>query len=100
MTPNEAMKRYPHIVAHIICHSLGYATPRCAAQILADHINGRPNFCEWIACCYHGVPKGAVEGAIRGRHSHKGFMARFSHALALVRQAIEQNREPIFASWM
>lgn len=93
------MARYPRITAHVICHSLGYATPSCAARILMDAKEGRENWCEWIFSCYGRDPKPAVRQAIHGRHGHRGYMAHYPQALAIVRRAIDTGREPEFASW-
>jgi len=93
------MAKYPRITAHIIAESLGYATPSCAAGILRDAIQGKENYCEWIYSCYSADPKRAVQNAIKNRHYHKGFMAEYKLALALVKRAIEKNEEPLFASW-
>jgi len=98
-TTKEIMKKYPSITAHIISESLGYATPSCAATILKDARDGKPNYCEWICCCYGGDPMKALQNAIRNRHHHEGFMAEYKLALALVKRAIEKNEEPEFASW-
>ena len=95
----ETMKRYPRITAHIIAESLGYATPSRAASILRDAREGRKNYCEWIYSCYGGDPLPAVKNAIRNRHYHKGYMAEYRLAYALVRRAIETDEEPEFASW-
>jgi len=96
---NQIMQSYPRITAHIICASLGYATPSCAAGILKTLIEGKKNYCEWIYCCHAGNPKPAVERAIRGRHSHHGFMSDYTLAKALVDENIKSGNEPIFASW-
>jgi len=94
------MERYPRVTAHIISESLGYATPGRAAQIGLDGINGEKNYSEWIACCYEGDARKALEDAIRNRHYHEGFMCWYrSRALPLVRRAIEEEKEPVFASW-
>ena len=95
----EIMQRYPRTTAHIIAESLGYATPSCAANILRDARNGKNNYCEWIYSCYGGDPSKAVKNAIRNRHQHRGFMAEYKLALALVKKALESDDEPIFASW-
>lgn len=47
-TVEDYMRVYPRITAHIICHSLGYATPTKAAMILKDAYERRENWCEWI----------------------------------------------------
>jgi len=95
----ETMKRYPRLTAHIIAESLEYATPSCAARILKDAREGRKNYCEWIYSCYGSDPMPAVKDAIRNRHYHKGYMAEYRLAYALVRRAIETDEEPEFASW-
>jgi hypothetical protein len=99
LSVKEVMKKYPRITAHVIAESLGYATPSCAAGILRDAIEGRENYCEWIYSCYGKDPKKAVRDAIKRRHYHKGFMAEYKTALALVKRAIETGEEPLFASW-
>jgi hypothetical protein len=96
----EFMKRYPRITAHIISESLGYATPTTAARIGLDGMNGNPNYCEWIYSCYGKDAREALNRAIQNRHYHKGFMSWYKEkALPLVRYAIENEEEPLFASW-
>lgn len=99
LSPREIMKKYPRITAHIIAESLGYATPSCAARILKDAREGRQNYCEWIYSCYTSDPFGAVQNSIRNRHYHRGFMADYRLAYALVKRAIETGEEPLFGSW-
>jgi hypothetical protein len=93
------MKRYPRLTAHVIAESLGYASPSCSARIISDAKTGRNNYCEWIYSCYGGNPLPAVRNAIRNRHGHRGPMAEYELALALVRRAIETGDEPLFGSW-
>ena len=95
----EIMERYPRITAHIIAESLGYATPTCAARILKDAMERKENHCEWIYSCYKKNPLKAVQGSVKRRHYHKGFMADFKRAYALVKHAIETQEEPLFGSW-
>jgi len=99
LSVKDVMKNYPRITAHIIAESLGYATPSCAALILRDAIQGKENYCEWIYSCYDGNAMLAVKNAIKHRHTHRGFMAEYKIALALVRQAIKTGDEPMFGSW-
>ena len=99
MTRIEVLRRYPRVVAHVIAESLGYATPSLAAKIVADALEGKPNYCEWIASCYRGDPRPAVKNAIARRHHHQGYMASYRQALELVRQYIETGEQPLFASW-
>jgi hypothetical protein len=99
LSVQETMKRYPLITAHIIAESLGYATPTVAARILKDAREGRENYCEWICSCYGANPLGAVQDAIRCRHYHKGPMAEYKRAKALVKKSIETGDEPLLGSW-
>jgi hypothetical protein len=99
LSVQETMKRYPCITAHVIAESLGYATPSCAAWILKDAREGRKNYCEWIYSCYTSDPLEAVRNAIKNRHYHRGFMADYRLARALVQKAIETGQEPLFGSW-
>lgn len=99
LSTNEMMRRYPRITAHIIAESLGYATPSFAARILKDAREKRENYCEWIYSCYNKDAIKAVQGAIKNRHYHKGFMSEYKHAKVLVENAIKTGREPILASW-
>jgi len=101
-TPNtidDYLQRYPRLCATIIAFSLGYATPRCAANILKDAHERRTNYCEWIYECYRADPLPAVQEAIRSRHSLHGYMADYYQALAIVRRANHDGEHPTFASW-
>jgi hypothetical protein len=92
-------QRYPRICAHIICESLGYATPSAAATILKDAREQRENWCEWIYSCFNKNPRLAVDAAVRNRHHHSGYMAEYRQAKALVDRANNSGGEPMFASW-
>ncbi|MGD0088289.1 MAG: hypothetical protein ABSE73_00020 [Planctomycetota bacterium] len=97
---NEAvLRRYPRICAHLICESLGYATPTVAASILRAAIHKQQHFCEWLMSCYQCNPVVPVTRAIRYRSHHRGYMSEYETAIRLVREAIQSGNEPIFASW-
>ncbi|MCG3132745.1 MAG: hypothetical protein FLDDKLPJ_03611 [Phycisphaerae bacterium] len=98
-SPDDYLKRYPRICAHIIAESLGYATPTTAAKILKDAKEGRENGCEWIASCYRCNPHSAVERAIRLRAHHRGDMAEYRVAIAIVKRQLDSGESPLFASW-
>ncbi len=98
-TAEGILKRCPRLVAHVIAESLGYATPSLAARIVADGAHGRPNWCEWIWSCFGGDARKVVRNAILNRHHHRGYMADYRQALALVRHAVETGEQPLFASW-
>src|SRR2546422_6511532 len=95
----DYLRRYPRICAHIIAESLGYATPRTAATILRDAVDGKPNYCEWILSCYGGDAHRAVEQAIRHRRHHEGYMASYRQALTIIRHELDTGEGPLFASW-
>ena len=98
-TPSDYLREYPHVCAHVICESLGYASPTKAAMIMMHGHRGEPDYCEWIDACYSGDARRALEDAIRHRHGHKGYMAEFKLAYALVQRANETGQEPELASW-
>ncbi len=98
-TPDEFIRRYPRVTAHIIAESLGYATPTRAAQIGLDGRDGRLNYCEWVDHCYKGDARRCLRDAIRNRHYHKGYMAEYKVAKKIVDRYLETQEEPLFASW-
>ncbi len=98
-TPQDFLKRYPRICAHIIAESLGYALPVLAARILRDAKENRKNYCEWIDACHRGDPKPAVRSAIANRHHHTGYMASYELALRIVRHELDTGESPLLASW-
>lgn len=99
MTSEEVVRRWPRLTAHVIAESLGYATPSCAGRIIADAKEGRQNWCEWVATCFAGDAREVIRRSIVNRHTHKGYMASYSLALEIVREAIKKGTEPLFASW-
>ena len=98
-SPDDYLRRYPRICAHIIAESLGYATPSTAARILKDAKEGQENWCEWIASCYRCDPKPAIERAIKNRHHHQGYMASYQLAFKIVQRELDTGESPMFASW-
>lgn len=105
---HEAARRYPNIVAHMMCESLGYFSAGAAANALADHIDGRACACEWyLHLAQDGrtllqvgadVIRRATDHSARRRHH--GYMADITSAKMLVRQFVEQHRGPRLAGWM
>ena len=98
-TPDDYLRQYPKICAHIIAESLGYAMPTVAARILKDAKEGNENWCEWIDACYQRDPKPAVERAIKNRHTHSGYMASYDLALKIVQRQLDTGESPQLASW-
>ena len=108
----QILRRYPRITAHLICESLGYFTPRSAANALIAYLEHATFYCEWyshmtnLRCgnYFHKetnmqVVQDVVNNAIAGRARHHGYMADYARALALVQEAAKGGREPALASW-
>jgi len=103
------LARYPRLVAHLICESLGYMTPSHAAFALLCYMRREPHFCEWYDSLASNkkphreamwdVTKSIPGYAFRNRHRHKGYMAEYAQARALVDHANATGREPELASW-
>jgi len=95
LTREDALRRWPRIVAHLISESLGYFCPRSAASAVAAAKNGEAYWCEWYmdwAYRQQGdrrenmltATQQALSNAIRRRSHHKGYMADYQAARALV----------------
>lgn len=110
-TPEEVMAKYPRITAHLIAESLGYFTPKSAAIAIIKAKQNEPFFCEWYTDCARrygelydreAVKRVTVEmlpQAIELRHSHRGSMASYKMAKQIVDATIENQMEPMLASW-
>ena len=106
-TIKETLNRWPRLTAHLICESLGYFTPEAAAHALLDYKHGRPDWCEWYVHMAQGfdteklleVGRKVVERALRSRHHHRGYMAHYPQARALVEHVRRGGEGPLFASW-
>lgn len=92
-------RRWPRIVAHMICESLGYCTPGTAARIVIDGKKNETNWCEWVWSCYGGSARKVLKQAIAARRGHSGYMADYQAALRLVREFAAHGNEPLLASW-
>ncbi len=99
LTAKDAVNRYPTTVAHLICHSLGYCTPALAGWLVLAAARNECHWCEWIATCYQSDPWPAVLDAIKGRHSHHGYMADIEHAHGIVESVRRGGPDPLLASW-
>ena len=104
-TPEGVLRRWPRIVGHLICASLGYFTPRAAAAALLAYRDGQPHFCEWYDALFGMNRQALIDGgaqvlraAVADRHRHRGYMADYATARRLV--AVErEGRGPTLASW-
>lgn len=112
------MKRYPRLVAHMICQSLGYFTPFRAAQAVAYYKDNKPYFCEMYSHSVHlrskhltgkendffnrdiimDVQKDFIDYSFKSRHNHKGYMSDYITARKLIVKELE-GKGPEFASW-
>jgi hypothetical protein len=103
----EVLQRLPCLVAHLIAESLGYFTPQSAASAIAYYTRGEPFFCEWYYDWASKRNKGdvrevgklAIQNAVRRRSHHRGPMAEFKRALAIVLHVRQGEEGPVFASW-
>ena len=103
----EILNRWPRLTGHLICDSLGYFTPEAAANALLHHRRGEPFACEWYVHMARGFDKKkllevgseAVQRAFRSRHHHRGYMAHYPQARALVEHVRRGGEGPLLASW-
>lgn len=116
-TQAEVLQRLPCLVAHLIAESLGYFTPQSAANAIAYCTKGEAFFCEWyydwaskrfangntkcadVRDTVREVGELALHNASQRRSRHRGPMAEFKRALALVCHVRQGGEGPVFASW-
>jgi hypothetical protein len=117
-TQEACLRKYPRVVAHLICCSLGYFTPQSAANAISFYKHGQAFFCEWYshmtkyakdnltgnyfdeAICKR-VGKETLNLAFVGRHSHHGYMAEIKQAKHLVAAELKNKgcTSSMLASW-
>jgi hypothetical protein len=102
----ETLDRWPRLTAHLICGSLGYFTPQAAANAILHYRRGEPFLCEWYTHMAGfnrekllDVGRKVLEHAFRSRHHHRGYMAHYPQARALVEHVRRGGEGPLFASW-
>ena len=105
-TRDEILRRYPRLVSHLICESLGYFTPEGAAGAILAVVRNRPCACEWYlhmaglaGLSLEDVGRHTLRRAIHSRHHHRGFMAEYTRARALVHRLVTTGDSPLLASW-
>ena len=108
MTRREILRKYPRLVAHLICESLGYFSVLSAAGAIEAHAAGEPCYCEWY-CHMSSVGKKDIRDvgrdtlalAIRRRKWHKGYMAEYQRAIAQVKAELEREgvTSNMLAAW-
>lgn len=105
-TPAEVLHRYPRLVAHLICESLGYLTPKSAANWILAAKSYSPFWCEWSVHMAQGcdadrvieVTRETVARAFKRRKYHRGSMADYRYARTIVDKSTK-GFDPLFASW-
>ena len=113
----DVIQRLPCLMAHLIAESLGYFTPQSAAHAIAAYSKGEPCFCEWyydwaakrlrngnttstdLREVVREVGELAIQNAVERRTHHRGPMAEFKRALAIVLHVRDGGEGPTFASW-
>lgn len=66
----EVLQRFPRLVAHLICESLGYFTPLSAANALLHYRENQPFWCEWY------IHIAGLRSANGGRRAGKADLGR------------------------
>lgn len=104
---DEVLRRWPRITAHMICESLGYFSPRSAANSVLAHKQDKPFFCEWYAHQAQFEPEKqlydheaikrithrTLKHAIERRRYHTGYMADYGLARAIVEDCREKRND-------
>jgi len=114
---NDVLKHLPCLTAQLIAESLGYFTPDGAANAIAYFTKGEAFYCEWyydwaskrfasgstkcpdLRSTVKEVGELALRNAVQRRRHHRGPMAEFKRALALVLHVRQGGQGPLFASW-
>lgn len=116
MTRDQVVKRYPRLVSHLVCESLGYFTPEAAAGTVASYIRGEPNACEWFSSVAYGmfhnsqkagvcfcddhlleVGEMVLQAAFKNRHYHRGDYLRARSLVERLRK--EGDSGAVLMSW-
>jgi hypothetical protein len=109
----DVLQRYPRIIAHMICESLGYFTVNSAANALLAYIEKKSYYCEWFDHMagfqkvgtyeerMQHITQRTMRDAIRNRKGHRGYMAEYKHAIGLVKAELEREgvTSQMLASW-
>jgi hypothetical protein len=112
------LKKFPALVAHLICESLGYFTPMSAANALSFYKAREPFCCEWFSHMAQFDPynrtknlfdhpsvmrvqKRAISLAFKNRHHHHGYMSEYKQAKSIVAAELKDKgcTSSMLASW-
>lgn len=103
--PQEVLRRYPRLTAHLVCESLGYLTPGAAANAILSHIQKQGFACEWYLDMTRKdrsliqVNENIISMAFGQRHFHTGFMADHRSAQAMVENELNGGRPATLMAW-
>lgn len=114
-TRDVCLEKYPRLVSHLICESLGYFCPLSAANAVSFYKQKEPFFCEWFSHMAQFEPekqmfdrnavmrvqKETLRRAFKHRHHHKGYMAEYKQARHLVAAELKDRgcTSGMLASW-
>lgn len=101
-----AMKRWPRLIGHMIAESLGYFTPRSAANALLHSRLKEPFHCEYYVHMAGGfddkkVIQAGLEQTRRSfqlRKLHTGYMSSYAQARQVIAAELA-GQGPTLASW-
>lgn len=116
ITRDSMLHRYPRLIAHLICESLGYFTPLSAANAVAFYKAKKPFCCEWFSHmaqfepgstglfddrCVKIVQKRSIEWSFKNRHRHHGYMNEIKAARHIVAAELKSagSTSSMLASW-
>lgn len=82
-TTEMMLARFPRLIAHMICESLGYYTPQSAALALREIAQGRPSWSEMMMHFTEGhITQLLADGKIR--RNLEGYITREDYEAAMI----------------
>ncbi|UCF84587.1 MAG: hypothetical protein JSV50_02855, partial [Desulfobacteraceae bacterium] len=91
--PQQFIRRYPRIAAHILAQSFGRATATMAAQVGLDALYRRENHQEWVQRRYKGNAGKCLKWSLEFRYFHRLFSANYKFNSRLVSDLINKGYE-------
>lgn len=114
MSQREVIIKYPRLIAHLICESLGYFSPNAAANAIVNYARNTPFACEWYSHMCHcrtkdyfndaellKIGKEVLRQSFQHRKYHKGYMSEYNRAIAIIKHELENkgSTSEMLASW-
>lgn len=106
--PHDAVWQHgEEIIAHLMCESLGYFSPKAALNCLTAYLNGEGFPCEWLCSMVRSYDQGKVwevtrdivHQALFRKEHHTGYMADYQDALRIIKRVKEGSTAYDLASW-